>query len=125
VNAINTELLSVDLLGEILDLKITDYKYSSYYYNIVFETPSFGGFGGKINIWELLHRCKEWLNKKGFGVEVRYYNDVCVTVTLFDIYWSPPKKETYIFDGEKEVGVMIAACEAVYSKKVESNVSKN
>lgn len=73
------------------------------------------------NIYELAHKCKVFLESKGWGTKVVYFNDVCTTVTLFDIYsprsglsvaiGSPSKKKEYIFEDEDEVEAIFKACQ--------------
>lgn len=65
------------------------------------------------NIYELMHKCKVFLESKGWGTKVVYFNDVCTTVTLFDIFWSPPKDKEYIFDDEDECEAMFKACQYI------------
>ena len=63
------------------------------------------------NIYELMHLCKVFAEHKGWGTKATYFNDVCSTVTLFDIYWSPPKDKEYTFEDEDEVEAMFKACQ--------------
>jgi hypothetical protein len=63
------------------------------------------------NMYELVHKCKVFAEAKGWGTKMAYFNDVCSTVTLFDIYWSPSKKKEYTFEDEDEVEAMFKACQ--------------
>lgn len=63
------------------------------------------------NIYELAHKCKVFLESKGWGTKTAYFNDVCSTVTFFDIYWSPPKDKEYTFENEDEVEAIFKACQ--------------
>lgn len=65
------------------------------------------------NIYELIHKCKVFAESEGFGTKVTYFNNVCSTVVLFDIKWSPPKKEEFIFEDEDEIEAMFKACEYI------------
>lgn len=105
-------MITKECLSMVLDKKIMKVANELDEYNMLYwDEKNTDYLKCRLNIYELAHKCKVFIESKGWGTKVVYFNDVCTTVTLFDIYWSPPKDKEYTFEDEDEVEAMFKACQ--------------
>ena len=81
-------IISKELLSEVLGYEVEEVK------DVMDSTLYFNNtkHGDYINIYELAHKCKEWLRSNGFMITIFYHLDTIAVNISFDgsdVYWTP------------------------------------
>lgn len=95
--------ISKELLSEVLNLNIT---YIERCNNSIIYKISVYDREEEINIYELAHKCKEWVLKQGYRIIINYSKDIKVGIRIL-------KSGKYVYSNENksEVEAIVKACE--------------
>ena len=116
------EIINKSLLCEVLGIderlcridKLVDNTLFFYTFHNVGEYPNY------INIYELVHKCKEWITKQGYGLELLYRLALdtkelsFLEVSLYSGQYSP---DYFDMDSKDEVEGVISAAQWVLDNK--------
>lgn len=96
-------MISKELLSEVLNLNIT---YIERCNNSIIYKISVYDREEEINIYELAHKCKEWVLKQGYRIIINYSKDIKVGIRIL-------KSGKYVYSNENksEVEAIVKACE--------------
>ena len=114
-------MISKELLSKVLDIDSPDHvelTYGSNYENNVKQSLLLSYNDGSepitINIYELAHKCKEWLHNIGFTFKIEFSKK---DVSL--MFYGPIKNPYHVADTELEV--VFQACERALKLKAKND----
>ena len=114
-------MISKELLSEVLEREVTDFEYWDN--NEYRCTAYFDGFRQRffLNIYELAHKCKEWIINKGYVLKLCYVlendtRELCFIETTL-LRSNQYSSDYYDIDSKTEVEAVIKACEWILNSK--------
>jgi hypothetical protein len=108
-------MINKELLSEVLNKPVTLLRVvedgTDYLASIVYTEH------GKMNIYELAHKCKEWAVRQGYYLTSKQAishitNELCYKVSI-----EPTEYHTYTLVGDTEPGAIFNACQWILENK--------
>lgn len=120
-------MISKELLSEISGLIIVDRQYGAVYFDktdsmihAYYEKEEYGQvrwFNYCVSIYELQHKCKEWLNKKEYDVMTCQMSNNKAWCQLVEMKTDVFKGISPYFHDESEIKVILKACQWILNNR--------